>query len=81
MAKLETTPCPRCRATGSLRIEQILQAAQVGSFSLAGVMTKFSARARPQLVCDKCPFQLVGEFDGDHHAVFPRPTLHTDLPR
>lgn len=73
MAKLETTPCPGCATVGSLGIEQVLQAAPIGSFSLAGAMFKVSARARPQLACGVCPYRLVGEFDGDRHAVFPNP--------
>jgi hypothetical protein len=69
MAKLETTACPGCATVGSLSIEKVLHAAPVGSYSLAGVMVKFPARVRPQLVCGKCPYRLVGEFDG-HHVVF-----------
>ena len=71
MAKIEDTPCPACGRTGTLRIGNVLHAAPVGGFSLAGVMLKFSARDRPRLACARCPYRLVGEYDGGHAVFHP----------
>jgi hypothetical protein len=67
--KIEDTDCPSCGRTATLRIENVLQASPIGEFSLAGSTLKFSARDVPVLVCDECPYRLVGEYDS-RHAVF-----------
>lgn len=72
------TPCPKCGMTGDLYIAIELVAKPVGAFSLAGAQTKFSGKVLPVLRCGDCGFMLVGEFDGDSHAVFRPPT--TEVP-
>ncbi len=74
VGKLEDTPCPGCGMTGTLQIVQLMHAAPVGGFSLAGAALKFSARLRPDLMCVECPYQVTGVFDG-RHAVFPPPKV------
>jgi len=70
---VEQARCPSCGTVGSMRIDQALQARPVGSFSLAGYMTKFTAQSVPILRCRECPLEVTGRYDGERHAVFPTP--------
>jgi len=54
------TPCPECGAL-ALRIETRLETREVGTFSLAGQVMKFSASWVPWLVCDGCGIEARGE--------------------
>lgn len=78
---IDRTPCPQCgfvkddrpvSRTG-LYIDIEFVAKPIGDFSLAGMQIKVSGRELPVLKCRNCPFKLVGEFDGDNHAVFSPP--------
>lgn len=69
------TACPQCARVGALTITDTLVAQRVGTFSLAGVQMKVSARPCPVLKCtaDGCDFERVGEYAPDGgHAVFLR---------
>lgn len=69
------TACPQCSTVGALTITDVLTAQPIGSFSLAGVQMKVSARPRPVLSCatDGCDFERVGEYTPDGgHAMFLR---------
>jgi hypothetical protein len=71
MATATESPCPRCAAAGTLDIVFRLVAKPVGSFSLAGVMMKFSAQQLPVLTCSGCGLNHVGRWDPDgRHALF-----------
>ncbi len=73
MATVEESNCPACKAPpGTLQLAARLQAQEVGDFSLAGVMTKFSAREVPVLTCAACPLELVGRYEG-RHVTFSAP--------
>lgn len=50
---LANTPCPVC-GKKTLELEMRLEAAELGTFSLAGHQMKFSAREWPYLVCRNC---------------------------
>jgi len=47
------TPCPAC-GHEFLAIENRLVTKPIGTFSLAGAQTKFSAYEWPYIVCDAC---------------------------
>jgi len=69
--KLKTHTCPECGMVGSLEIEVMLIAKQLGTHSLSGTQMKVSANTKPVIVCtNNCAFLHVGEFDGDYHAIF-----------
>lgn len=72
-ARLETTQCPGCGLPGTLRIENVMHANPIGSWSLAGVMLKLAARDRPNLMCTQCPYRLVGDYYGRHAVFQPQP--------
>jgi hypothetical protein len=73
-------PCPECLAIGGLWIEpEVLVTLPLGSFSLSGAQFKTTGRFRPVLHCDGCGLELPGEYDGDDHAVFPRPPVEGSL--
>jgi hypothetical protein len=80
MPTIEESSCPACQAPpGSLRLDVKLVAAPVGTYSLAGVLPKVTARDRPVLTCTACPLDLVGETDG-RHVTFNKPPPATALP-
>jgi hypothetical protein len=63
MADIEDSSCPSCNApAGSLSLTSKLEAKPIGSFSLAGVMTKFPVREVAHLDCSTCGLHLVGHF-------------------
>ena len=66
------SPCPVCSARNTLKITMRLVANPVGSFSIAGAQTKFTARELPVLDCRACGLHLVGDI-ADGHAVFQPP--------
>lgn len=80
---IDRTPCPECgfvkndhpTSRTGLYIDIEFVAKPLGTFSLAGVQMKVSGRELPVLKCRNCPFELVGEFDGNSHAVFSQPTV------
>ena len=49
-----TSPCPSCGETGSVSVREVLRAKPVGTFSLAGAQTKFSAVAGWEFRCTGC---------------------------
>lgn len=55
--------CRFCGPEQPLRVEMRLEAAPIGSFSLAGVQAKFSAKEWPYAVCDGCGRSSRGEQD------------------
>lgn len=61
--------CPKCSVYGSLVLDVQLIAKPVGSFSLAGVQTKFSAEEVPALKCELCGWTKTGRIEGGK-AVF-----------
>lgn len=61
--------CPGC-AADALHIEARLIPQPIGTFSLAGVMTKFPARESVWLVCRACGAQTQGRPDGQGNADF-----------
>ncbi|MGN2642422.1 hypothetical protein ACTD5D_40870 [Nocardia takedensis] len=61
--------CPGC-AADALHIEARLTTQPIGTFSLAGVGTKFAARETVWLVCRACGAQTQGRPDGQGHAAF-----------
>lgn len=67
---IKRTPCPKCSKVGGLFISIKLIAKPLGTFSLAGAQVKASAYQAPVLECSLCDFNLVGEFDGEEHAIF-----------
>lgn len=50
---LTTTPCPHC-AKRTVMVREIIVAKPIGSFSLAGVQMKFSARKSWTYHCNSC---------------------------
>lgn len=69
---INRTPCPRCTTVGTLYINIEFIAKPIGTWSLSGAQVKASGWMKPVLRCrhNHCEFKLVGEFDGDNHAVF-----------
>lgn len=67
---INRTPCLNCNKVGSLSIEIKLVTKPLGTFSLSGAQMKTTGRMLPVIMCSECGFVLVGEFDGDSHAVF-----------
>lgn len=59
---VEATPCPKC-GEKKLHLEIRLKAAPIGSFSLAGQATKFSATETVWLVCDGCGVESEAKSD------------------
>lgn len=70
---INRTPCPKCGMVNNLYIAIEMVASPLATWSLAGNQMKVPARERPVLKCHNCDFNLPGEYDGDSHAVFPRP--------
>lgn len=64
------TSCPKCSVVGYLHIENEFISKEIGDFSLAGAQMKLSGTMRPVLKCHNCDLRIIGEFDGDNHAVF-----------
>lgn len=52
-----STPCPKCRQTGSLEVRQVLQAKDIGTFSLSGAQMKVPAVMAWQYRCTACGAQ------------------------
>lgn len=68
--KMVNARCPACDSR-TLGIELRLKAAQIGSFSLAGVQMKFPVSEVPYLVCTTCGSHVEGTIEpGGTHAVF-----------
>lgn len=64
MPGIESSPCPQCGAPpGCLRLEEVLVAQQIGTFSLAGAQMKVSARTCPKLTCTECDLSLIGRYE------------------
>jgi hypothetical protein len=55
--------CPDCGRHGGLTLANVL-VAKSGSFSLAGVQTKFNAINRVQLACSLCNTTRIGRLEG-----------------
>lgn len=72
------TACPTCGMIGYLTITTRFIARPIGEFSLAGAQMKFSGAMKPVLKCSNCTFDLVGDWDGDSHAVFAPPKEASD---
>jgi hypothetical protein len=61
---IESSPCPACGAPpGCLRVEDVLVAQPLGTFSLAGNQMKVSARTCPKLTCTQCRLELIGRYE------------------
>lgn len=67
------TGCPECSVVGYLYITSRFISKPIGDFSLAGAQMKTVGSMKPVLKCHNCSLDLVGEFDGDNHAVFAPP--------
>lgn len=52
--------CPECGHAGKLILETRMQAAQLGTFSLAGAGMKVTARDKALLRCLRCNMQRQG---------------------
>lgn len=68
--------CPECGTSSRtdptvMRLEPVLQASPVGTYSLAGVQMKFSARAAHRLTC-RCGWTVTGQIEDGH--LIPLPT-------
>lgn len=72
--ELRTTPCPLCGTVGSLRVEMLLVARELGTWSLAGQSMKTSATAWPSLTCatDGCEYVEYARIDGEKPKGNPR---------
>lgn len=57
-------PCPRCGSVGTVVLGQVMVAAPLGTFSLAGVQLKTSAWRGWELACSACPFRVLGHVEG-----------------
>jgi len=70
------SPCPQCGEVGYLHITTRFVFKPLGTWSLAGAQDKTTGRMQPVLKCHNCSLDLIGEFDGEHHAAFdpPAPT-------
>ena len=73
-ARLKQMACPTCERSGGLSIRQreVTRPSRLGSYSLAGVQLKLSARIenRPVLECDDGGLISVGDWEGNAVA-FP----------
>jgi hypothetical protein len=58
--------CPRCGSTG-FRVESVLVAKPLGSFSLAGAQMKVSATTAPKITCGLSAEQGCGASAVGHH--------------
>lgn len=61
--------CPKCKVStritpGAMRVEPVLVARPLGSFSLAGAQMKVSARSALRLSCNHCDFEITGRVEG-----------------
>lgn len=57
-------PCPKCGAAGTVALRPALIVQPLGSFSLAGVQLKVSAREGWELACSACAFRVLGQVEG-----------------
>lgn len=57
-------PCPECGAAGTVALRPALIVQPLGSFSLAGVQLKVSAREGWELACSACAFRVLGQVEG-----------------
>lgn len=48
------TACPVCLVRDVVDVRQVMKAAKPGTFSLAGVQTKFAARLAWEYLCSRC---------------------------
>jgi len=69
MPTVDTSPCPRCAASGTLALGVTL----VRTDGLVGGSTlKVTAEEAPVLTCSACGMRKVGRYDRDgRHVLFP----------
>jgi hypothetical protein len=77
---IDRTPCPQCGLANNLYIAIEFVPSPLGTWSLAGLQWKTTGRELPVLRCKNCEFNLVGEYDGNNHAVFNPGRQFSDSP-
>lgn len=55
--------CPDCRQTGTIDITFVASAQPLGTFSLAGVQTKFVVKQTATAYCTHCGFTVGGRLE------------------
>jgi len=51
---LASTPCPNCGTRNAVHVRQVMRVKPPGTYSLAGVQTKFPARPGWVYRCSEC---------------------------